>query len=810
MKNSSEESEKIKQKGNEYFQLKNYEKSIEYYTAALVLNENHILYSNRAASYFALKKYSQSIQDSKKCIELNPSFVKGYYRLGLAVFEIGDYPGASVIFKRALEIEPNNESIKHQLKVTQEKIQKFEMKNNFIRNIGTLKGQIRVDLETINLYFESLSINKAKEINFDRIPLLELIDNSESMEDKLLEITLDHEFLEKSMSKNPFEALLIIACEFYRKGFLIESQFHAKKALSLKQDTDVLTMLTHIDIYLRGQHALHYIRKAISGELNLFCIKTYLELTSDSPKNLEEAKKRLEEVTKIVNSDLNFPREFLTDNGMKSWFFLLNNTPGCIQQLTEILNEYGIKKMIQMFNSQNAKLNQPLVKIFLEDFFVKTLSSSVIGRQDIEIFFVKLRTSFLMNYEYTNEDLIPLINGIAMQSFLNQYLWNQTKEEQEMLEKLKNQIDSILETYSTPSKNQLIMISIFSMYSPLIFLKNKKQLFELDRSKMEYSFSSILKMHLSEEKHLKASPKWRFHSEGIVRIPYHKMVEWTFSSYWPYKITRETEKSMLISGCSTGEHVINSAFKFENCEILGIDSKKENIEYSLSKVSKSSSNVKFSCSSSLDFKMEKKFDIIECYDLKSGKIEESAMNLVEHLNQGGLIKFEFYFQGFINVLLKVRNFLNESEEFGNFFDEMLEPIQEMTLNDLRKSRSLLLKNEEFKVIFSKFEFYQLNSFSQLLCGKNLKGFTFLEIESFISRMKLKLISVAYPPEFLRKYAEICPFDKDGQLLKFMDGYEGTKEYGQFLTFYCEKPKVFVNENDSDPLGTKNFLHKFTK
>jgi Flp pilus assembly protein TadD len=41
---------------------------------------NHVYYSNRSACYASLGKQQEAADDASKCIELNPNFIKGYYR----------------------------------------------------------------------------------------------------------------------------------------------------------------------------------------------------------------------------------------------------------------------------------------------------------------------------------------------------------------------------------------------------------------------------------------------------------------------------------------------------------------------------------------------------------------------------------------------------------------------------------------------------------------------------------------------------------------------------------------------------------
>ena len=41
-----------------------------------------------------LHKYDKALEDAKKCLEINPDFVKGYLRLGNALVELKDFEEA--------------------------------------------------------------------------------------------------------------------------------------------------------------------------------------------------------------------------------------------------------------------------------------------------------------------------------------------------------------------------------------------------------------------------------------------------------------------------------------------------------------------------------------------------------------------------------------------------------------------------------------------------------------------------------------------------------------------------------------------
>ena len=75
-----------KERGNECFKNKNYWEAIKCYSNAINDNPNdHLIYSNRSAAYIAMKYYPEAIIDAYKCIEIMPTWFKGYLRAGIAL-----------------------------------------------------------------------------------------------------------------------------------------------------------------------------------------------------------------------------------------------------------------------------------------------------------------------------------------------------------------------------------------------------------------------------------------------------------------------------------------------------------------------------------------------------------------------------------------------------------------------------------------------------------------------------------------------------------------------------------------------------
>lgn len=98
-----------KEKGNNAFKAKNWQRAIGFYTDAIKLNSNSATYfNNRAAAYLELGSFIQAEADCSKAIDLDKKNVKAYLRRGTAREMLGYYKEAIEDFRYALVLEPTN------------------------------------------------------------------------------------------------------------------------------------------------------------------------------------------------------------------------------------------------------------------------------------------------------------------------------------------------------------------------------------------------------------------------------------------------------------------------------------------------------------------------------------------------------------------------------------------------------------------------------------------------------------------------------------------------------------------------------
>eukprot|EP01080_Neovahlkampfia_damariscottae_P005142 gene5142-8748_t len=120
---SEELSLEEKNKGNELFKKGEAVKAIEHYKEALKRNpKDHSIYHNKAAAYMKLLAFPTAAIDLKKCIDMDPNYIKAYVKLGQCYFKMKEFHNAIKTFNEGLAIEPDNKSLKDGLQLVQKEI----------------------------------------------------------------------------------------------------------------------------------------------------------------------------------------------------------------------------------------------------------------------------------------------------------------------------------------------------------------------------------------------------------------------------------------------------------------------------------------------------------------------------------------------------------------------------------------------------------------------------------------------------------------------------------------------------------------
>ena len=100
--------ETLKAEANELFKKGKLQEAMEYYTMAIeaepVRKETAICYANRSFAACKLEQYGQALNDAHKAIELDPSYIKAYYRRAAAYTALNQHKSALDDFKKVAKL----------------------------------------------------------------------------------------------------------------------------------------------------------------------------------------------------------------------------------------------------------------------------------------------------------------------------------------------------------------------------------------------------------------------------------------------------------------------------------------------------------------------------------------------------------------------------------------------------------------------------------------------------------------------------------------------------------------------------------
>lgn len=224
-----------KDKGNEEFKKGNHAAAIEYYTYATEMDPNNaIFFTNRSTAYFKMQKFDKSLRDAEKSVKKDPSWAKGYYRMGMALMELNEPAQAHAAFEKA---------INHNTKDS--------MKADFARELrrakmGMLAGKSEAEIlkmegndlfkegkidDAIKKYTEALDCTKPDELNIKA----DILANRAACNRQLYQPEKVVEDCTEALTYNENHAKALI-----RRGQAYESLEKYKKALADFQKVNVI------------------------------------------------------------------------------------------------------------------------------------------------------------------------------------------------------------------------------------------------------------------------------------------------------------------------------------------------------------------------------------------------------------------------------------------------------------------------------------------------------------------------------------------------------------------------------------------
>ena len=229
--------------------------------------------------------------------------------------------------------------------------------------------------------------------------------------------------------------------------------------------------------------------------------------------------------------------------------------------------------------------------------------------------------------------------------------------------------------------------------------------------------------------------------------------------------------SILIAGCGTGRHAVETLSRFDNSTVLAVDLSLTSLAYAQRKTNELGlNNIHYMQADILSLKqLNRTFDIIEC----SGVLHHMSdplkgwKELVKCLKSGGLMKIGLYSELARKSIVKIQQEIKE-KKIGS---------SEIQIRDFRSELVRLNRNNQ-KTLEGRGSFFSMSEFRDLLFHVQEHRFTLEKIQIVLE--DLGLIFCGFENEKIVREFKIHNEE-------FIDLYDLTK----WIRFEKTNPRIFM-------------------
>ena len=137
---------------NQYFGERKYDHSIEYYCEAIALNPTvATYYANRAFAYIRTEAFGYAMADANKAIELDPTYLKGYYRRAAANMALLNFHEALKDLRRVAKQAPQDRDAQRKCTECEKVVKRINFEKAIECNDEQISVVERIDLDTMQV-----------------------------------------------------------------------------------------------------------------------------------------------------------------------------------------------------------------------------------------------------------------------------------------------------------------------------------------------------------------------------------------------------------------------------------------------------------------------------------------------------------------------------------------------------------------------------------------------------------------------------------------------------------------------------------
>ena len=829
--------------GNAFLKLGKRSEAKKWYQKSFKINNNYTPAINKFASIERqIGNNQKAAYLFKKAIQADPQFTQAYLGAAASLSALGDLDQAEEIASQAIEINghvpgvneilgiiyQNKKNSEQAIESYQKELAVNPQSNTSLLNLGLLLLQQGKTAAAIEPLAKAAAINPSDQCSL-------LLGQAYQSIGKLKEAIYEYKKIDLKKTQNKIIPFNIGLCLLN-----IGSNADAIEAfkIAIQLDESFLPAWGNIGTALvnEGRHheALIATQKAIeldpenpAAHLNLGSIYQNLgkfeqalvstlkslELKSDNPKallnlgsiyqDLGDLDGALSSILKLLDHKTDNPDAI---NNLKVLFRQLDLSPSNAKDLTRayelLLNQTDMShlRLIRIFqqaflpNIQQALTsdsilsegNQAFKALAVDWRFLKSLRVLIPPIPKAEAFLTRLRKELLV--EAIQKGAIPqrfkpLTESLAVQCFLNEYVYFSTQEEDISIAKLikkaaksqesvnsylaiigcykaiheTNISPDLIHHYPTPHESSKELISA-QFNEPREEQQIKKLLHKA------YKITDVISRRVQDLYEVNPYPRFKYSeytaSHLAKPICYSIKLETTrINQSFSEELTASSARpKVLLAGCGTGNQVI-MASRYKNAQITAIDLSSSSLAYAIRKVNEyHMSGVTFKQMDLLSTpKMGVIFDIIECSGVlhHMDKPAEGLSTLLQQLKPGGYIKLGLYSEIARKVIVEARKTI---KKLGiSSCPESIRGFRKKVLDG--KVHDLLSLPEYVR------DFYSLSECRDLCFHVQEHRYTIDTLKDLLDSHDLAFCGFILQGQIKKMYQEEYPEDKDMTLFE---------------------------------------------
>ena len=418
-------------------------------------------------------------------------------------------------------------------------------------------------------------------------------------------------------------------------------------------------------------------------------------------------------------------------------------------------------------SSLEQSLPQTIASLSKVPLLVKLMSVCPLPDLEIEALLTNIRSATLFNHSELSNDENWLLFGsaLALQCFTNEYVYFQSDKEAKYVEELSKTVGEKLVDGQQIDPATILCLASYKVlheYSWCHLLSipesledvAKSQVFDIEEERELRDDIPVLReitnrvsSKVKEQYEANPYPRWVNPGLPSQSKPVSEIVKSENLKISDANIFSTESPQILVAGCGTGLHSIETAARFENCNVLAVDLSLSSLAYAKRKTNEFEiANIEYMQADILDLaNLGKTFDVIESSGVLHHMEDPMAgwKVLADCLRPGGLMRIGLYSEFARTEIVKLRS------------DIQLHGV-ESTAKEIRLFRMHQIQNAgEAELPIATFrDFFSISELRDLLFHVQEHRFTTRQLKTSLDELGLDFCGFQMPSLEMKRNFQI--------------------------------------------------------